>query len=53
MRDQADKLRKIIDDLKMRESAFQSSEHDAPASKRCRVITVTSGKGGVGRRTFR
>ncbi len=52
MRDQADKLRKIIDDLKMRESAFQSSEHDAPASKRCRVITVTSGKGGVGKTNF-
>ncbi len=44
MNDQADKLREIIHNLKMRKDETVSQE-----KKRCRVITVTSGKGGVGK----
>ena len=42
--DQADKLRDIIHNLRMRQEVALSEE-----KKHCRVITVTSGKGGVGK----
>lgn len=46
MRDQADKLRQLIDGLKVPQPIKQEAEKkDSPT----RVITVTSGKGGVGK----
>ncbi|HYE12139.1 MAG TPA: MinD/ParA family protein [Patescibacteria group bacterium] len=50
MRDQAEKLREIIDDIKSY-SKQSASITAAPASE-ARVITVTSGKGGVGKTNF-
>lgn len=46
MSDQAESLRKIVDDLRIRNQA--AVKVDMPL-KRARVITVTSGKGGVGK----
>lgn len=46
MNDQADKLRQIIDHLKQKNSEIKEEE---PQKKSARVITVTSGKGGVGK----
>jgi flagellar biosynthesis protein FlhG len=49
MIDQAEKLRQAIDNLKKKQSARQEAL-PAPQRKRSsRVITVTSGKGGVGK----
>lgn len=47
--DQADKLREIINNLKMREENSLSSAGDHTVKRKSRVITVTSGKGGVGK----
>ncbi len=49
MKDQADKLRQVIDNLKLKHSANQLLAPDAPVKRSARVITVTSGKGGVGK----
>ena len=49
MIDQADKLRKIIDNLKLRQAANQSNLVSSIKKKAAKVITVTSGKGGVGK----
>lgn len=49
MMDQAEKLRQAIDNLKLRQATAQA-EIELPLVKRtARVITVTSGKGGVGK----
>jgi len=49
MMDQADKLRQVIDNLKLKKLSEQIVP-TAPLIKRsARVITVTSGKGGVGK----
>lgn len=45
MSDQAEKLRKIVDNLKIPDH----SEKDSSSSGAARVITITSGKGGVGK----
>jgi flagellar biosynthesis protein FlhG len=49
MRDQADKLRQVIDNLKMKQSVNPFVTPPAPVKRSARVITVTSGKGGVGK----
>lgn len=50
MRDQAEKLREIINDIKSysKQSAIETATPQAEA----RVITITSGKGGVGKTNF-
>lgn len=50
MKDQADRLRQIIEGLKLRQ-ASQAAVLEAaqPKPRSTRVITVTSGKGGVGK----
>lgn len=49
MRDQADKLREAINNLKLSQPTNQQAEQENTPERRCRVITVTSGKGGVGK----
>ncbi len=49
MRDQADKLRQVIDNLKMKQAVNQVIAPSVPVKRSARVITVTSGKGGVGK----
>ncbi len=49
MRDQAEKLREMISNLKIDDKKSQDANTAPSDSKRCRVITVTSGKGGVGK----
>lgn len=49
MRDQADKLRQIIDNLKLRQATSQATLLNTVKKKTAKVITVTSGKGGVGK----
>lgn len=49
MKDQADKLREIVNNLNMKQQSLQVSSGDKPREKAARVITVTSGKGGVGK----
>lgn len=50
MMDQAEKLRQVIDNLKLRQAVSHHVITAAPPVKRsARVITVTSGKGGVGK----
>ncbi len=53
MKDQADKLRQVIDNLKLKQAVDQIIAPPAPVRRSARVITVTSGKGGVGKRTLR
>lgn len=48
MKDQADKLRQIIANLKKHNTGQESPEREMPR-RSSRVITVTSGKGGVGK----
>jgi len=48
MMDQAEKLRQIIDDLKFR-NAVTLDNPSGVREKTAKVITVTSGKGGVAR----
>jgi flagellar biosynthesis protein FlhG len=47
MRDQADRLRQAIDNIKLKQAAGREEQSDKP--KTARVIAVTSGKGGVGK----
>ncbi|MGE5613901.1 MAG: P-loop NTPase, partial [Bacillota bacterium] len=49
MMDQADKLRQAIDNLKKKQSVRQEVLLVPPKKRTARVITVTSGKGGVGK----
>ncbi|TYQ13178.1 UNVERIFIED_CONTAM: flagellar biosynthesis protein FlhG [Acetivibrio alkalicellulosi] len=49
MMDQAEKLRQIIDNLKLRQSANSTNVLNDARNKSAKVITVTSGKGGVGK----
>jgi flagellar biosynthesis protein FlhG len=50
MRDQAEKLREIINDIKS--YSKQSAALTATPPAEARVITITSGKGGVGKTNF-
>lgn len=49
MNDQADKLRQVIDNLKLKQAVNQVLMAQQPVKRSARVITVTSGKGGVGK----
>lgn len=49
MRDQANKLRQIIDSLKLKAPIEQVDDKVTHEFKPAKVITVTSGKGGVGK----
>ena len=52
MNDQAEKLRKIIDKLKLKNSndfIKNKLKENALKPKSAKVITITSGKGGVGK----
>jgi len=47
MKEQADKLRKVVNDLKLKQ--FPAAQNLSIKSKTARIITITSGKGGVGK----
>jgi len=47
--DQAEKLRKIIEGLKLKRMDIPESKIEPPRKRKAKVITVTSGKGGVGK----
>lgn len=49
MIDQADKLRQVIDNLRVKQAANQAAMTINMAKRSARVITITSGKGGVGK----
>jgi len=49
MKDQADKLREVINNLRNIQMKPNQTVENAPQAKKCRVITVTSAKGGVGK----
>jgi flagellar biosynthesis protein FlhG len=49
MKDQADRLRQVIDNLKIKQAMNQASITEQTVKRSARVITVTSGKGGVGK----
>lgn len=49
MKDQADKLRQVIDSLKLKHAINQVAAQEPKVRRSARVITVTSGKGGVGK----
>lgn len=49
MKDQADKLRQVIDNLKIKQAAGQVEFPEVQRKKSAKVITITSGKGGVGK----
>lgn len=49
MKDQAEKLRQIIENLKLKQAAIQQEVPPVPVKRNARVITITSGKGGVGK----
>jgi flagellar biosynthesis protein FlhG len=49
MKDQAEKLRQVIDNLKLKQAINQAIVPVRPVRRSARVITVTSGKGGVGK----
>lgn len=49
MMDQAEKLRQAIDNLKLKQAVSQVIAPKPPVKRTARVITVTSGKGGVGK----
>jgi flagellar biosynthesis protein FlhG len=49
MIDQAEKLRQMINNLKLRQSISQAALLNTVKKKSAKVITVTSGKGGVGK----
>lgn len=49
MMDQAERLRQIIDNLKLRQATSQATLLSTAKKKSAKVITVTSGKGGVGK----
>jgi len=49
MKDQADKLRQIISNIKNKNTVVLESQEKEMPKRTSRVITVTSGKGGVGK----
>lgn len=49
MTDQAEKLREVIDNLRLKQAVNRVLTPAAPVKRNARVITVTSGKGGVGK----
>jgi len=49
MRDQAEKLRQVINNLKLKQNDGQKEIVNNAEKKAAKVITVTSGKGGVGK----
>lgn len=49
MRDQAERLREMIQDVQARPQSAVIKQADLAAPAKARVITVTSGKGGVGK----
>jgi flagellar biosynthesis protein FlhG len=49
MMDQAERLRQIIDNIKIKQAEKQADIMNSISQKKARVITVTSGKGGVGK----
>lgn len=49
MMDQAEKLRQVIDNLRLKQTVNQTSAPIPKVKRTARVITVTSGKGGVGK----
>lgn len=49
MMDQAEKLRQVIDNLRLKQAVNQTSAPIPKVKRTARVITVTSGKGGVGK----
>jgi flagellar biosynthesis protein FlhG len=49
MMDQAEKLRQIIDNLKLRQAMSETNLFSTMKGQTAKVITVTSGKGGVGK----
>lgn len=49
MRDQADRLRQIIDNIKIKQSTNQAKLISTVQKRNAKVISVTSGKGGVGK----
>jgi flagellar biosynthesis protein FlhG len=49
MRDQAERLRQIISGIKTRQGSDQTPLLSNIVPKSARVITITSGKGGVGK----
>ncbi|HOQ00963.1 MAG TPA: MinD/ParA family protein [Acetivibrio clariflavus] len=49
MMDQAERLRQIINNLKYKQLSNQATAIDEIKRKKAKVITVTSGKGGVGK----
>lgn len=49
MMDQAERLRQIIDNLKLRQAISEANFLNTMKSKTAKVITITSGKGGVGK----
>jgi len=49
MKDQAEKLRKIIENIRFNQPTIQHAQEGHTAERSARVITVTSGKGGVGK----
>lgn len=49
MMDQAEKLRQVIDNLKLKQAVNRVLMPAVPVKRSARVITVTSGKGGVGK----
>jgi flagellar biosynthesis protein FlhG len=49
MMDQAEKLREVIENLRLKNAVNRVIALPAPVKRTSRVITVTSGKGGVGK----
>lgn len=49
MNDQADKLRQVINNLRLKQVALQDRFFENLKRKNTRVIAITSGKGGVGK----
>jgi len=49
MMDQAEKLREVIENLRLKNAVNKVIAMPAPVKRTSRVITVTSGKGGVGK----
>jgi len=49
MTDQAERLRQIIENLKLKKEISQTEQFNSNPAHKARVIAVTSGKGGVGK----
>ena len=49
MMDQAEKLRQVIEELKAKQLGSRMAMPEPPVKRSARVLTVTSGKGGVGK----